>query len=159
MSVWGDKIRPNFERLMGTDITTDAHSLFTETKATNSLIHQSTGTYNGSYSIQMAGLEVDYEINNTWLFTYTVTLKLGFTINPKQRYDSTTATVVNDKLEYNEAIEDVELIVSKALNPTYYGSLVEVMELSGASALEYSDEIETFATCELTFKCGGRATI
>ena len=99
MSVWADKVRPNLERLMETDIATDAINLFTETKATNSLIHQSTGTYNGAYSIQMAGIEVDYEINNTWLFTYTVILKLGFTINPKQRLDVDTNTVVNDKLD------------------------------------------------------------
>jgi hypothetical protein len=158
MSVW-TTVRANFERLMETDITADANSTFTETKATNSLVHQSTGTYNGAYSIQMSGLSVDFEINNTWLFTYDVILKLGFTINPKQRLDVDTNTVVNDKLEYNEAIEDVELIVAKALSPSLYGATVEVMELSSASALEYADELETFATCELVFKCGARTTI
>jgi hypothetical protein len=159
MSVWVDKVRANFVRLMETDITADANNLFTETKATNSLVHQATSTYNGSYSIQHAGLSVDFEINNTWLFTYSVTLKLGFTINPKQRYDANTDTVVNDKQDYNQAVEDIELIISKALNPTLYGSLLEVMELESVSPLDYSDELETFATCDLVFRCGGRTTI
>lgn len=159
MSVWGDKIRPNFERLMETDITASANSVFTETKATNSLIHQSTGTFNGAYSIQMNGLEVDHEINNTWLFSYTVLLKLGFRINPKQRYDVNTETVVNDKLEYNEAVEDVELIVTKALSPSLYGSTVENVRLVSVSEMQYQEELENFATCDLVFLCSGRATV
>ena len=159
MSVWVDKVRANMVRLMQTDIVADANNLFTETKATNSLVHQATSTYNGSYSIQMNGLSVIHEINNTWLFEYSVTLKLGFTINPKQRYDNNTLAVVNDKYDYNQAIEDVELIATKSLKPELYGSLIENMELLGVSPLEYSDELETLATCEMVFKCAGRVTV
>jgi hypothetical protein len=144
---------------METDITASANNTFTETKAANSLIHQSTGTYNGAYSIQMAGLSVVHEINNTWLFEYSVLLKLGFTINPKQRWDQATSTVVNDKLDYNNAVEDVELIVTKALSPSLYGSQVENMELISASELAFNDEVETFSTCDLLFRCAGRATV
>lgn len=159
MSVWIDNVRANFSRLMVTDIVADSNSTFSETKATNSLIHQATGTYNGSYSIQMGGLSLDSEINNTWRFDYEVILKLGFTINPKQRFDPNTETVVNDKLEYNQAIEDIELIVSKALKPQLFGTLLERMDLQGVTALEYADELETFATCELRFIAGGRTTV
>jgi hypothetical protein len=159
VSVWVDKVRANFERLMQTDIAASANNLFTETKATGSLIHNATSTYNGSYSIAMTGLNVVHEINNTWLFEYNVALTLGFTINPKQRYDVDTSTVVNDKLEYNEAIEDIELIASKALSPSLYGSLLENMELRGVGPLEYSDEMETFAKCTMDFLCSGRVVV
>ena len=158
MSVWVDNVKANMSRLMLTDITASANSTFTETKATNSLQHNATGTYNGSYSVQMEGLSVDHEINATWLFEYNVKLTLGFTINPKQRYDNNSLAVVNDKLEYNEAVEDIELIVTKGLNPTLYGSLLENMELVSVSPLEYADELETFAKCEIIWRCAARIT-
>jgi len=159
MSVWVDKVKANVTRLMETDITATANSTFAETKATNSLQHNATSTFNGSWSVQMGGLSINHEINNTWLFDYTVVLKLGFTINPKQRFDPNTSTVVNDKLEYNEAVEDIELIATKALDASLYNSLLENIELVSVSPFEYINELENFGVCEMVFVCSGRTTV
>jgi len=159
MSIWADSVRANFKRTMDTDISGLTTSSFTETKSTQNLLNNAIPTFNGAYSIQMNGLTVEKELNNTWAFEYGVLIRLGFIINPKQTYDADTETVVNDKVDYNEAVDDVELIITKALNASLFSATVENVELESVTPLEYRDELETLATCDLVFKCRGRTTI
>lgn len=158
MSVWVDKVRANMTRLMTSDIIATAHNTFTETKGPASLISDPTSVSNGSYSVQSRGVTVDLELNPTMAFTYQTNLRLGFKLNPRERWDEDERAVVNDKRDYNNAIEDIELIIQKALTPTLYGGLLEQMEIINIGPLEYRDETETFATCDLVFGCRGRIT-
>lgn len=106
--------------------------------------------FDGLYSVEFRGFpRVGMEVNTMQEIDVTVRLNVAYLFNLAERYDSnaTPPGVVNDKGEYNNAVNDLLRII----NAVMVSQEFEDVEFIGTGPFEFMEENDNFAVVGIDF--------
>lgn len=153
LTLWG-MVRDRIATVMQT-VNASASHLFRETPMGIDVRSLPLSVYDGAYSVEFRGYtRVGQEINTTQEVDVQVRINVGFLFNVAEQYDETTDTVVNDKREYNRAVDDVLSIITNVM----VSPLFEQVEFVGTTPMETQDNADNFAVVGIDFILSTRVT-
>jgi len=119
MSLWTTNIRAYFVNLLEVTFADleDIHNRFKETPSGLIIRTMPHTIFNGCYSLNMAGLtRIDRNVSPALAgFHYQIRLEIGFVMNLNQVTNPDTLETETGKTSYNNAIDDLELLVRTIL--------------------------------------------
>ena len=153
MSAWST-IRTVIGEMFET-VNLTANNRFEETPTGTELSTLPSTVFNGAYSIALNGIpQVEREVGTTIVALIRVRVQVGFLVNQIARIDPDTDAMDNSKTEYNNAANDILLIIKTMMLGQY--PTVEVTRFTGASALRSLEDVENYFVCDIEFQLGAR---
>lgn len=142
-------IYSNSQTLMETTLVGLTNNTFKEVQDLIDLTTAPASVFNGGYSLQMLRIpSIDYNVNATLGYEMLIRLQVAFEIN------------LNNRTSYNNAINDVETILTKRLtSSTFPSAIVENITGSSIEVQNTTADNSSFMIFNLDFTVQGRINL